>query len=140
MEKLNSIGTKLAKIEGIRAMTDVTGFGLLGHLTEMCAGSNISADLNFENIPIFKEVQAYIDQNCIPGGTYRNWDSYGQHVKLRNENEKFILCDPQTSGGLLIAVDENAVPQVTELLLENNIITRPFGRFTKNKDALIRVY
>lgn len=139
MEKLNKIGYDLAKINGIKAMTDVTGFGLLGHLTEMCEGSKLSAELEFDKIPRFDEVQDYIDQDCIPGGTHRNWESYGSQVKLRNENEKLILCDPQTSGGLLLAIQDNAISQVKDLLAMHNITTQVFGRLVKKKDRLIYV-
>ena len=73
MTTLNKIGEELAKIDGIKAMTDVTGFGLLGHLTEMCEGSNLSAEIEFDKIPVFDAVHEYIKQDCIPGGTHRNW-------------------------------------------------------------------
>ena len=77
MMQLNKIGSKLSKIAGIKAMTDVTGFGLLGHLVEMCQGSNLSAHIMLDKIPLLPQVQTYLAQDCIPGGTYRNWDSYG---------------------------------------------------------------
>lgn len=139
MSKLNSIGAELANIEGIKAMTDVTGFGLLGHLTEMCLGSGLSAEIELDKIPTFANVQTYIDQNCIPGGTHRNWDSYGHHIQLRNESDKALLCDPQTSGGLLIAVEDEACSEVEKLLAENNIGTQSLGRFIPKSDFLIKV-
>ncbi|NQU33929.1 MAG: selenide, water dikinase SelD [Bacteroidetes bacterium] len=139
MSTLNIIGQELANIEGIKAMTDVTGFGLLGHLTEMCEGSNLSAEIDFNKIPTFDEVQQYIKQDCIPGGTHRNWESYGQHVQLKDESNKLILCDPQTSGGLLIAVEDNAIIEVEKLLNENNIICSPFGNLIVRSDILIKV-
>jgi selenide,water dikinase len=77
MMKLNAIGEEFAHIKGITAMTDITGFGLLGHLTELCEGSGLSALLEFNKIPRFSIVEEYIALKCIPGGTYRNWDSYG---------------------------------------------------------------
>lgn len=139
MMKLNKIGYDLGKIEAVKALTDVTGFGLLGHLTEMCEGSNLSAEIEMDKIPCFEAVDFYISENCIPGGTYRNWESYGHQVKLNTEEEKLILCDPQTSGGLLIGVEENAVSQVVELLKENDIHTQPFGRLVKRGNTLITV-
>lgn len=139
MSKLNSIGQKFAKIKGITAMTDVTGFGLLGHLTEMCQGSNLSAVIEFDKIPRFAEVEEYIAQNCIPGGTYRNWDSYGQNIQLKDESNKAILCDPQTSGGLLIAVETSAISEVEKLLKENNIATQALGYLTARTEILIKV-
>src|SRR5665647_841651 len=85
MSKLNKIGQELANISGITAMTDVTGFGLLGHLSEMCEGSKLSAEIELDKIPVFADVQQYINQGCIPGGTHRNWDSYGHLVQLKSE-------------------------------------------------------
>jgi selenide,water dikinase len=89
-------------------MTDVTGFGLLGHLLEICEGSHVSARIRFSSIPKVEHLATYIGKNCIPGGTYRNWKSYGEKISDLTEIQKVILADPQTSGGLLIAVDKNA--------------------------------
>ena len=139
MTKLNTLGKDFAEIDGIRAMTDVTGFGLLGHLAEMCEGSNLSADIDFAKIPVFPDVHQYIKQNCIPGGTHRNWDSYGHHVQLMDESIKAILCDPQTSGGLLIAVEESATGAVEEILRKNNIEPAVIGRLSAPSKVLIRV-
>jgi selenide,water dikinase len=139
MSKMNSIGAELAFIKGISAMTDVTGFGLLGHLTEMCEGSNLSAEIELSKIPVFDAVNFYLEQNCIPGGTHRNWDSYGANIKLKNDNDKFILCDPQTSGGLLIAVEPSAIAAVEELLKANGNQALPFGRLLERKEILIEV-
>jgi selenide, water dikinase len=139
MMKLNKIGYDLGKIEAVKALTDVTGFGLLGHLTEMCEGSNLSAEIEMGKIPRFEAVETYISDNCIPGGTHRNWESYGHQVKLNSEEEKLILCDPQTNGGLLIALEESAVSQVMGMLKENDIHTQPFGRLVKRGDVLITV-
>lgn len=139
MTKLNKIGQELANIEGVKAMTDVTGFGLLGHLAEICEGSNLSAEIEFDKIPIFEGVHQYIEQDCIPGGTHRNWESYGHHVRLKEEGNKAILCDPQTSGGLLIAVEESAINQVEKLLTDNNIDTVLFGNLHTRSEVLIKV-
>ncbi|HKM94010.1 MAG TPA: selenide, water dikinase SelD [Prolixibacteraceae bacterium] len=139
MAKLNSIGADLAEIEAIKAMTDVTGFGLLGHLSEMCEGSNLSATINYQNIPRLPDVDYYIAQNCIPGGTYRNWESYGHAIQLENEKLKAILCDPQTSGGLLIAVEESGIDTVLELLNKNGITTSIFGTLVPQNKHLISV-
>jgi selenide,water dikinase len=139
MTRLNIIGQEFAKIQGITAMTDVTGFGLLGHLTEMCQGSNLSAILDFNAIPRFGGVEEYIAQDCIPGGTHRNWESYKQHIYLKDENQKAILCDPQTSGGLLIAVEASATNEVEKLLMENNIEARALGYLTARSEFLIKV-
>ncbi|MBI9071147.1 MAG: selenide, water dikinase SelD [Melioribacteraceae bacterium] len=139
MSKLNKIGLELANIEGVKAMTDVTGFGLLGHLTEMCEGSNLSAEIEFDKIPTFENVEKYIKQVCMPGGTNRNWESYGHNVQLKDESKKSILCDPQTSGGLLIAVENSAIDEVESLLKENNIDPVVFGTLCKKSEVLIKV-
>lgn len=139
MMKLNKVGYDLAAVEGVRALTDVTGFGLLGHLTELCEGSQLSAEIELDKIPRFPEVEEYIAQKCIPGGTHRNWDSYGHHIKLKTPEDKLILCDPQTSGGLLLAVEENSLPDVKAILEQHNLNTSVFGYLTKQKEDLIKV-
>lgn len=139
MSKLNNIGQELADIEGVKSMTDITGFGLIGHLTEMCEGSNLSAQIEMDKIPVFEEVYQYIEQKCIPGGTRTNWEAYGKNVQLKNVNDKWILCDPQTSGGLLIAVEDSAVQKVEESLKTNQIEPVSFGKLQKRSDILIKV-
>ncbi len=139
MQKLNKAGYELAFEKGLRAMTDVTGFGLLGHLAEMCEGSNLSAEIELDKIPRFSIVDEYIDLGCIPGGTHKNWDSYGCNVKLKNEKDKLILCDPQTSGGLLLAVEDNSLKKVMEILKRNDIETEVFGCLKEKDTPLIKV-
>lgn len=139
MMRLNSVGSQLAAVQEIKAMTDVTGFGLLGHLTEMCEGSKLSAEIEFNKIPRFDEADEYIAQRCIPGGTYNNWKFYGHQVKLKDEDDRFVLCDPQTSGGLLLAIEESAIPRVTKILEESSIEAQVFGRLIKKEDSLITV-
>ena len=105
MTKLNTIGMALGKIKSVMAMTDITGFGLLGHLLEICEGSGLSAVIDVARVPFFDNLEFYIEKNCIPGGTYRNWKSYGEKISEIDEKQKFLLADPQTSGGLLVAAD-----------------------------------
>jgi selenide,water dikinase len=107
MTRLNSAGTILGTMKGVTAMTDVTGFGLIGHLLEICEGSRVGATIRFESVPLLPSLNYYIEKNCIPGGTYRNWKSYGMKVGEITEYRKLILADPQTSGGLLVAVDHD---------------------------------
>jgi selenide,water dikinase len=144
MMQLNSIGEALGGLAAVHAMTDVTGFGLLGHLTEMAEGSNLSAIINFEKVPqITDALVDYINNKCIPGGTNRNWDSYGDKIAFKNTiNEayaKAILADPQTSGGLLIAVAPAAVEQVQALLVTHNLYAEPIGSITDKKEKVVRV-
>ena len=139
MTELNKVGQLLANFDGIKAMTDVTGFGLLGHLVEMCEGSNLSSEIKFDKIPSFKEVNQYLEQDCIPGGTHRNWESYGHHVQLKEESNKFLLCDPQTSGGLLLAVENNSIDEIENFFKENNIKCTSFGSLKPRSEILIKV-
>ena len=108
MVQLNKIGAALGTCDFVHAMTDVTGFGLLGHLSEMCEASGVSANVQFDKVPLLNKVAIhdYINQGAVPGGTNRNWDSYGHKVAPLTDLQKTILADPQTSGGLLIAIDK----------------------------------
>ncbi len=139
MMQLNKIGQKLAQIEGVKAMTDVTGFGLLGHLVEMCEGSKLSAEIELDKIPLLPKVEEYLEQGCIPGGTHRNWSSYGKKVQLKNEDDKLILGDPQTSGGIMIAVAPEAIREVQELLQKEGFGTTAFGKLVEQKAHLVEV-
>jgi len=139
MCQLNTTGTLLASVNGVKAMTDVTGFGLLGHLTEMCEGSGLSAIIDYKKVPKLTILDEYIARKSMPGGTKTNWKSYGQNIELKYPGYKNVLCDPQTSGGLLIAVEEQSVVAVKQILKDNNIEVEPFGIFTQKQDFLIRV-
>lgn len=127
MVTLNALGEKLGKIDGVKAMTDVTGFGLLGHLSEICEGSGLSAVVEFDKLPVISSIPGYLDKGCIPGGTERNWASYGHKISLQSERQRLILADPQTSGGLLVAVTPEAAETVETLLRTHNLPCRPFG-------------
>lgn len=104
MCQLNSAGAHFAQLTAIKAMTDVTGFGLAGHLTEMCQSANLRATIHYAALPKLPEVEHYINLGCVPGGCQRNFASYGQHLADMPELWRHLLCDPQTSGGLLLAV------------------------------------
>ncbi|MEJ2439417.1 MAG: selenide, water dikinase SelD [Gammaproteobacteria bacterium] len=104
MCQLNRAGEDFGKLSGVTAMTDVTGFGLLGHLSEICEGSKLRAVVNFERVPKLAQVETYLELGCSPGGAQRNFDSYGHKLAPMAEQPRQILCDPQTSGGLLVAV------------------------------------
>jgi selenide,water dikinase len=146
MMKLNKIGTLLGKQSYVTAMTDVTGFGVLGHLVEMAEGSSLSAELYFENIKhITENLVDYIKQGSIPGGTIRNLDSYGYKIFIMDDQEKeikkTILADPQTSGGLLVAVKHEAKNEMQELLIENNLqeFLIPIGKMVTKKEYVIEI-
>jgi selenide,water dikinase len=149
MMQLNKAGEALGKLKAVTAMTDVTGFGLLGHLTEMAEGSNLSAVIpDISLIPfIINDLEFYIRRQCVPGGTQRNWDSYGHKISISNTVEeksemvKCILADPQTSGGLLIAVDPGAVKEVELVLKEYNLekYLTPIGYFKEKEEMVVSV-
>jgi selenide,water dikinase len=129
---INKAGAALGKIKGVHAMTDVTGFGLAGHLTEMMEGSNLTAKLSYSKIPIIPEVREYIAQKAIPGATARNWHATCEGITLDasiDEKEaSLILPDPQTNGGLLIAVDPASLEEVQNILKAEGILyTEPIG-------------
>ncbi len=141
MMQLNKAGESLGKLNGVTAMTDVTGFGLLGHLTEMAEGSGVSAVIDFANVPlIIPDIKYYIDNKSIPGGTNRNWDSYGNKISEISNYQKAILADPQTSGGLLIAVDPSAVIDLKQIFKDHHIeFTEPIGVLTSTSEIRIIV-
>jgi selenide,water dikinase len=136
LSSLNRIGTQLGSINGITAMTDVTGFGLLGHLIEMAAGSGLSAVLQYSGIPMLSTARELAAKQVVPDATYRNWNSYSPQVSIEpgvNVMEAFnLLPDPQTNGGLLFSVKESAIAEVTELLtLEGyGAFATPIGRLS----------
>ena len=142
---LNKIGEELGKIKGVTAMTDVTGFGLLGHLIEMAEGSGLSAEIYYDKIPIAAGVKEYISQRIFPDATTRNWSSYGDKVKFEKGvyvMEAFtLLPDPQTNGGLLISVKEEAAEEVKEVLKkfgrEEHVLQ--VGRMLKQQEKIITV-
>ncbi len=116
MCRLNAVGAELSPLEGLSAMTDVTGFGLLGHLLELCEGSGLGARLDYAAIPVLEPVRAYLAAGAIPGGTGRNFASYGERAGALSDEQRHLLCDPQTSGGLLLAVQPEACGEVERIL------------------------
>ncbi|OSM01411.1 selenide, water dikinase SelD [Magnetofaba australis] len=127
MTRLNSIGAEFGKMAVVQAMTDVTGFGLLGHLGEMCAGSKVNARIEAAKVPTIDELDFYLEKGSTPGGTDRNWASYGHQVGPISERGKKILCDPQTSGGLLTAVAPEGVDEFLKVAKEAGLELTSFG-------------
>jgi selenide,water dikinase len=140
---LNNVGEALGKIKGVSAMTDVTGFGLAGHLIEMAEGSGISAEIFYSRLCINEGVKEYLSQRIVPDATYRNWNSCSKKIEFEkdvNVMEAFsILPDPQTNGGLLIAVNPDAVEEVKQVFEEFNLsdFAEPIGNFIEKKDKVI---
>ena len=134
MLSLNNLGAELGKLSYVNCLTDVTGFGLLGHLTEVCEGSNVSAEIEYAKVPVFDFLGTYIQQKSMPGGTQRNWDSYGDKISPLTDEQRSILADPQTSGGLLISVDKDHSQEFEKMALSFDYNLTSFGTL-KPKDA-----
>jgi selenide,water dikinase len=116
--RLNTPGVRLAESTGVHAMTDVTGFGLLGHLLGICRGSRLTAQIDFSRLPILADVTTHVQQGRWTGASERNWKSYGHEVRLSSGTPEWrqkLLTDPQTSGGLLVACAPEAVADVLEI-------------------------
>ncbi|HEY0354595.1 MAG TPA: selenide, water dikinase SelD [Flavisolibacter sp.] len=145
LSTLNKTGELLGRLDGVHAMTDVTGFGLLGHLIEMAEGSGLSAELNYNKVKKITGLDDYLKKKTIPDATFRNWNSYSSRVKFEkgvNVMEAFnVLPDPQTNGGLLIAVKESEAEKIINLFRENGLgdFTDPIGRFTSRMEKLVTV-
>lgn len=112
LTQLNKIGQALGEEESVHAMTDVTGFGLAGHLIEMAEAADLSATLKYKEIPKIKGLKKYLDKNSLPDATFRNWKAVNEKVKFESTADALegfkVLPDPQTNGGLLLAVDPNS--------------------------------
>ena len=130
MCQLNTAGLHFGQLPEVKSMTDVTGFGLLGHLLEMCEGSRLHATLNFDAVPTLPAIHDYLEMGCSPGGAQRNFDSYGHKVAPLSNVQQKILCDPQTSGGLLIAVSENGVEGFLQTAESLGLSLQPIGQLS----------
>ena len=126
MIKLNRGSAKAMNAVGVNACTDITGYGLLGHLLEMCNGSKVSATIEFNEIPLIQGVYELAQKGFIPGGTKRNLDYVSPKVnfsKNMSQEQKYLLADAQTSGGLLISVLQEKADELVEILNINNCLT-----------------
>lgn len=139
MLTLNDLGPELARLDAVATMTDVTGFGLLGHLIELCEGSGVSAEIRFDDVPRLDALPYYLEQKTLPGGTARNFDSYGHKVGPITAEQKAVLCDPQTSGGLLVAVDPGGREDFLRLTRARGLDLMPFGVLRPDQDPVISV-
>ncbi|MBA5686901.1 selenide, water dikinase SelD [Rugamonas apoptosis] len=116
--KLNKPGKALSELAGVHALTDVTGFGLLGHLLEICRGAGLTGQLNMSQVPLLPGVQQLAHDGYFTGASGRNWDAYGKDVQLSpsiTHAQHMLLTDPQTSGGLLVSCDPASVDEVLAL-------------------------
>ncbi len=141
MMQLNKIGAQFGMLPYIKAMTDVTGFGLLGHLTEMCEASNTSAEIEFDLVPTIEKniLNHYLMEGCIPGGTHRNWESYGHKIDHISDYKKHILADPQTSGGLLVAIEAGFENEFLDFCKSQDLDLQAFGKMVEQNNKLVYV-
>ena len=131
--RLNTPGIALAQMADVHALTDVTGFGLIGHLLEMCRGGNVSASIAFDQLPLLPQVRALAAAGFVTGASKRNWDGYGNDVRASGaigDLERAIATDPQTSGGLLVACAPSAVDAVLDVFRREGFgDAAPIGKF-----------
>ncbi len=119
--QLNTPGPVLACLDGVHAVTDVTGFGLLGHLLEVCKGSQVRGTVRFADLPLLARAREFVEAGHVTGASGRNWDSYGASVQLASgidDAAKALLTDPQTSGGLLVSCTPETVTEVLSVFLQ----------------------
>jgi len=136
---LNVLGEVLGQYKSIHAMTDVTGFGFLGHLLEMCKGSGISAEINIQKIPLIEGVEKYIAEYVFPDNTWKNWNACESETEGVEGLEMVNLCDPQTSGGLLIAVAPSFRKEFEQIADTANTMVYLVGRFTEMRGKKIGI-
>ena len=123
MTRLNVVGAELARMQDVHAMTDVTGFGLLGHALEMARGAGVTVRLQVDEAPLLDQVETLARAGFVTGASHRNWASYGEAVSLPTEFDdwrRLLLADPQTSGGLLVACDALAAPAILARIREGD--------------------
>ncbi len=138
---LNKPGAMLAKMPEVHALTDVTGFGLAGHLLEMSRGAGLQAQLNWQSIPLISDAVDFVKKDIYTGASTRNWQGYGNEIQFKNGHEAWqqnLLTDPQTSGGLLIACQPDAEKKVLEILKKAGFEeARTIGHFTQGQGVTI---
>ncbi len=142
--RLNTPGTALAALDGVHAMTDVTGFGLAGHLLEICRGSNLQAQLEFARLPLIDEAVVLVREGIVTGASARNWQSYGREVDLASNLEEWqqkMLSDPQTSGGLLVSCAPDSEAAVLAEFRRDGFLPAVIGKMSSGSaPAGIRVF
>jgi selenide, water dikinase len=141
MTALNSFGALAATQDYVSAMTDVTGFGLLGHLIEMAEGAALSAELHYNKIPLIAGLQHYTTQMCVPDNTFRNFNAYQNKTSTISGEQLFTLCDPQTNGGLLITIDAKHQTDFETFMKANGLsdFAMPIGSMKERGASLINV-
>ncbi|MBK7946966.1 MAG: selenide, water dikinase SelD [Flavobacteriales bacterium] len=138
MTRLNKVGTFLSAIDGVHAITDISGFGLAGHLLEVCEGSSLSATIDFGQVPIIPEAREYLALGAYPDGSFRNWKSYASKIQGASDMERMmLLSDPQTSGGLLIACAKSAVQEAQDACRAHGDACHEIGSLSTMIDGVV---
>jgi selenide,water dikinase len=142
--QLNTPGPALAALEGVHALTDVTGFGLAGHALELARGAKLSVDIDWQQVPVLSGVRELAAAGHVTGASGRNWAGYGADVLLPDgfgDTERALLCDPQTSGGLLVSCTPASVDQVLAVFRQHGFgQAAVIGRMAEAQDgARLRV-
>jgi selenide,water dikinase len=137
MTQLNSIGFEFGKLDYIKAMTDITGFGLLGHLLEVCKGSGLSAEIEYAKIPLINNLQHYTSKMIYPDNTMRNWQGYEKNVEGIGAESLLTLCDPQTSGGLLVCVEEQKSNEFETFVKSQGFNLNPIGKLITKAERAV---
>lgn len=140
MTTVNAIGEELGRLKCVNAMTDVTGFGLAGHLKEMCTPGNLSVEIYFDKLPVMDGVREYISKFIYPDMTTKVYSSIASQCNELNSEQLFISCDPQTNGGLLVAVTPDGLNEVLSIFDTYNIpYITPIGRFLSRQEKMINI-
>jgi selenide,water dikinase len=126
-------------MKGVSSMTDVTGFGLMGHLIEVCEGSGVSARINYADVPLVENLKTYLDQFIYPDMTMKNFSTYSSKTTTLSGEQLFTLCDPQTSGGLLICVNPDAENEFLRLAKTENQSVWKIGTMTESAEKVVSV-
>jgi selenide,water dikinase len=139
MTKLNKIGEKFGALGYVNALTDVTGFGLLGHLIEMAEGAGLSAELDYSKVPLIGGLDSYISQMCVPDNSFRNWSGYDPKVSGITGNSLLTLCDPQTNGGMLVTIDPKHQAEFEAILISEDLkeFAKPLGVMKKKGEKTV---
>lgn len=140
LTKLNKIGRELSAFSSVHAMTDVTGFGVIGHLLEMVNGNTLTAQLDYNAIPLMNGVKQLASQMIYPDNTMRNWKAYSEFVEGISGESLLTLCDPQTNGGLLLAVDSANLEEIHALFHQENHFFVEIGSIVERKEKSIYIH
>lgn len=139
MIQLNSIGEAFGQLKYVSALTDVTGFGLLGHLVEVCEGSSLSAEIDYTKIPLLKNISYYASQMIYPDITTRNWNSYQDKIDGIGSESFLTLNDPQTSGGLLVCVDAKSRQEFEAFCQAKGLNLHAFGQLKAKETKIVKI-